>query len=257
VTRRRWAEGQALLAVVAAAGHPVGARQATDALREHGFVVSESTVSRLLRQLDADGLTSPLDGKGRVLTDEGRRRDGALRSDQVPGHDRIPPMPTLDIATLQDLLDLLNARRAVEREAAREAATRASEADVANLERLLETHRGRLGQGEIPRDDALEFHRTIGRASGNRVLRMMTDLVLNRRLDRIESVLDVIVGSHHSEALSLDEHEEIVGAIRARQSEQAEVAMQHHLDRLIQEVQATVDTGHAEIYERLLVWMKQ
>jgi DNA-binding FadR family transcriptional regulator len=166
-------------------------------------------------------------------------------------------MPTLDIANLQDLLDLLNARRSVEREAAREAATRASEADVANLERLLETHRGRLGQGEIPRDDALEFHRTIGRASGNRVLRMMTDLVLNRRLDRIESVLDVIVGSHHSEALSLDEHEEIVGAIRARQSEQAEVAMQHHLDRLIQEVQATVDTGHAEIYERLLVWMKQ
>jgi GntR family L-lactate dehydrogenase operon transcriptional regulator len=236
------------------ATHPVGSRQATQALIEQGFRLSESTVSRLLRRLDAQQLTVSVDGKGRVLTDAGRRWLKTA-TDASPAAANASSLP--DIRNIRDLLDLLYARRTVEREVAREAALRANPQDIELLEALLEEHGACLDQGRTGRGPALEFHRQIGHASHNSVLAHITSHVLDRRLDALEAALDVIVGVHHSAHLSIDEHAAILEAIRAGQPDEAERAMERHVSRLIREVEEDLATDRAGIYERLFAWMKE
>ena len=120
---------------------PLGSRRAADALRGAGIVVSESTVSRLLRRLDDQDLTRPLDSKGRVLTEGGRRQ--VLRLNESGRRDGIFEDAT-DVQSLKELLDLLCARRGVEREAARAAARYASPPDIRRLEVLVREHKQRL-----------------------------------------------------------------------------------------------------------------
>jgi DNA-binding FadR family transcriptional regulator len=254
VGRKVRQEETALLEILESATHPVGSRQATQALREQGLKLSESTVSRLLRKLDAQNLTTPVDGKGRVLTAEGRRR--LETATNLPAaSETLASVP--DIRNARELLDLLYARRTVEREVAREAALRAQPEDIAALEELLEDHRTRLDQGLTGRGPALEFHRRIGAASRNPVLMQLTEHVLDRRLDELEAVLDVVVGAHHSEHLSVDEHAAVLAAIRAGKPDEAERAMERHVSRLIREVEEDLGSDRAGIYERFLTWMRE
>jgi DNA-binding FadR family transcriptional regulator len=254
VVRRRTQDDEtALLVVLESATHPVGSRQATQGLRELGLEVSESTVSRLLRKLDAQQLTTPVDGKGRVLTDAGRRRL-ATRTDVPTERSNFVALP--DIRNVRELLDLLYARRAVEREVAREAALRARPEDIDSLTALLKDHRAHLNHGQPVRGPALEFHRHVGRASHNPILVQIMSHVLDPQLDALEAVLDVIVGAHHSEHLSVDEHAAVLEGIRSGQPDEAERAMDAHVTRFIREVEEDVSSDRAEIYERLLAWMK-
>ncbi len=51
---------------------PVGSVRLTDLLRERGYSITERSVRFTLADLDADGLTEKVGGKGRQLTDAGR-----------------------------------------------------------------------------------------------------------------------------------------------------------------------------------------
>src|SRR5712664_2814928 len=69
----------ALLGIVAVSGEPVGTRTAATALQErYDTKLSESTVSRLLQEMDRRGWTTPAGTKARVLTPEGRARHEKL-----------------------------------------------------------------------------------------------------------------------------------------------------------------------------------
>jgi GntR family transcriptional regulator, transcriptional repressor for pyruvate dehydrogenase complex len=243
-----------LLNLIAADAGPLGARRAASELQRAGHHLSESTVSRLLTRLDESGLTERIDRKGRRLTDAGRRQIASLAGEQRL---RETWQQASDVTNLGDLLDLLYVRRAVEREAARAAALRATPADVERLRRALAIHDEKVLRGEPARDRALSFHRLIAEISGNRLLLATSEIIFAPALDRTEAVLDVVVGSHSSEAHSVDEHEAILDAIADRDAERAEAAMVSHLDRLIAETtQFSESASGAEIVERLLLLMR-
>ena len=233
---------------------PLGSRRAADALRGAGFVVSESTVSRLLRRLDDQDLTRPLDSKGRVLTESGRRQ--VLRLTESGRRDGIFQEAT-DVQSLKELLDLLCARRGVEREAARAAARYASPPDVRRLEDLVREHKQRLETGETVRHGALTFHQLIGDMADNRLIHAMMAVLFGPTMDRIEAILDVIIGSHHSEERSVAEHIEIIEAIVAGEPDRADAAMAAHLTRLIEETERFAAAEHTGLVDRLLVWARE
>lgn len=251
--RARYSEEITLLAIIGESTSPVGARKVTDALHHRGVRISESTVSRLFRKLDAQNLTRATDSKGRVLTLEGRRRLATLQAAERRGE---AVTGIKDINSVQDLLDLLLARRGVEREAARAAASRATADEITQLAELVSKHEQRLAKGEVPREDALNFHRLISAASGNKLLVAMADLVFDPLLDKTEEILDVIVGSHHSEARSIFEHKAVVEAIAARDVDAAEAAMVEHVNRLILEVEEFASGDQAALFDRMLAWVK-
>lgn len=242
-----------MLAIIGESNVPVGSRKILDGLRRINVNVSESTVSRILRHLDAQGLTRSAEAKGRVITPEGQNRLAQLHAadNHGVGLARAP-----DIDNVQDLLDLLMARRGIEREAIRAAALRATPDEIALLEKLTQRHEQQVRSRQLPSKDSLDFHHIIGKASRNSLLLAMIEIAFNPLLDKTEAVLDVIVGSHHSEMRSVAEHQAILTALKARDPDAAEEAMLAHVNRLIQEVEEFAASDWAAVFDRMLAWVK-
>jgi DNA-binding FadR family transcriptional regulator len=242
----------ALLLALADLGRPVGARQGRQALLASGFTISEATVSRMLREFDARSWTVPLDAKGRVLTSEGKRQAtlaqvGNAASSQV--------LQAVDIRSARDLIDLLYARRTVERETAREAALTATAEDAERLRTLVRRHQQCIARNQEPRTLSLEFHRGVAALASNRIVRAMSDLVLAGSFERTEAVLDIIVSSTGAEPATVAEHRALVEAIASGDAVHAERLMYEHLSRLIDEAEPYLTGDRPDLIGRLVSWL--
>ncbi|MBB5959831.1 DNA-binding FadR family transcriptional regulator [Saccharothrix tamanrassetensis] len=233
----------ALLAAMSSQAGPMGARAALVHLREQGFAVSESTVSRLLRELDERALTQSVGKKGRVLTEEGRRAAANLLLDSRRASNFAD---ALNLRDVHDLVDHLVGRRGIEREAARAAALRARPEELAQLRKMVET----TGSGRW--QERLGFHRTIGQASHNRQIQAITTTLFDERLDPLEHLL-VLIGIKQEALVRWDEeHRGIVAGISDRDPERAERLMVVHLDGMIRETEQFANSGNAHVIHAVL-----
>ncbi|CCH31662.1 FCD domain-containing protein [Actinosynnema sp. NPDC047251] len=233
----------ALLAAMSAQAGPMGARAALVHLRDKGFEVSESTISRLLRELDDRALTASLGKKGRVLTEEGRRAAANLLLDSRRASNFAD---ALNLRDVHDLVDHLAGRRGIEREAARAAALRARPEEVARLHEMVETS----GSGRW--QERLGFHRSIGEVSHNKQIQAITTTLFDERLDPLEHLL-VLIGIKQEALVRWDEeHRAIVAAISARDPDRAEDLMVVHLDGMIRDTELFADGGNAHVIHAVL-----
>jgi GntR family transcriptional regulator, transcriptional repressor for pyruvate dehydrogenase complex len=74
-------------------------------------------------------------------------------------------------------MHLLEARRVLEREAARPAAERLNPADLRSLESVLEAQEAEIEQGRLGLDEDIQFHVLLARASGNPYLERLVFLL--------------------------------------------------------------------------------
>jgi GntR family L-lactate dehydrogenase operon transcriptional regulator len=239
-----------ILLMIGESQRPIGARELTRRLGEgpDGAGVSESTINRLLRRLDQQGLTRSLDGKGRVLSNAGR----VLAEKAATERRWHEQLGALEIRTLQDVRDLLVARRGVEREIARAAAVAATDRDVARLRRLLARHESAIGAGDARRIAAVDFHKALAAITGNQMLQAVATVVFDPRFDIFEQILDVITAGRGTTEESPHEHEDIVTAIAAHDADAAEAAMLRHINRLIDDASADAAPGTMRAIERFL-----
>lgn len=242
----------ALLRGVDQARSPVGTRAARSLLDAAGYRVSESSASRLLTELDDRGWTTPLARKGRVVSDMGRREAQRLEA-LGSAWAFADPIAVRDVA---DLLDLLRARRAVESAVAYDAAKNASSAAVERLRALHEGHRQAVGSDAMRDQPGLQLHRQLASMAPNRMLNVLTGVVLAGNLDRIEAVLDIIIGSHHKDAAVVDEHEAIIDAVERGDAIGAETTMRAHFDSMITTVETYIVGSNEEMLRRLLNWVE-
>ncbi|PZG48106.1 hypothetical protein C1I98_12965 [Spongiactinospora gelatinilytica] len=239
-----------LLAILGSAHQPQGARVVAREMRDRGFTISEATVSRMFKSLDERGWTRSAGAKGRVLTQAGREVVATWVEDRRRGRDL---GQALNVRSVEQLLDLLRARRGVESEVARAAATEAGDAEIARLRDLVEGYDAGLARGENPLNLSLEFHRALGRYCGNDLLSTLCDTLLGERLDFLELVLDVITVDHGTHDQTSPAHAKVLDAVARRDPEAAEAAMREHLSRLIVEVEAfAAGESSATIFPRLL-----
>lgn len=229
---------------------PVGARAARRFLLDAGIELSEATVSRVLARLDSLGLTEPIGRKGRRLTPAGRRITNASievdwRNSQL---DR-----ALHIRTEEQLLDLLRARRGVERELARAAAINRTDDDLDRLEEAIRAQRGAIESGENPHGTAMNFHRLVAECSGNELLSAISKTLWSDGLQPLETLLDIVTAGHGTLDHAIVEHERILDAFRAGNPDAAERSMEVHHLRLIEEVEAFSGSGRGDILKRLFL----
>jgi GntR family L-lactate dehydrogenase operon transcriptional regulator len=134
--------------------------------------------------------------------------------------------------TTDELLDVLVARRAIEKETARLAAQHATDAEVAELETTLDLQRRLWREGAPATHQDVHFHHLVAVASRNRVLAAALDLIrhdpeLRRRLNQILKRSDLEPGRYHAR---------LIDAIKRRAPDDAERAMLDHLNDLIDRV---------------------
>jgi GntR family transcriptional regulator, transcriptional repressor for pyruvate dehydrogenase complex len=138
--------------------------------------------------------------------------------------------PLASMMTYQQNLqgELLDVRRMFEPAVARAAATRMTDEDFADLQRILDAQRRKLktGQSAIVEDTA--FHAALARSTRNRVV-MSLMATLN---DLLVESRTLSLKQKGRPAKSIEGHEAVVAALRLRDAEGAARAMSDHIDQI-------------------------
>jgi GntR family transcriptional repressor for pyruvate dehydrogenase complex len=179
------------------------------------FGVSRGSIRDALRMLETIGLIETQHGRGtfpRELTVD--RLVAPLASMMTYQHD------------LQD--ELMDVRRMFEPAVARVAATRATDEDFADLQRILDTQRRKLKTGRSAIVEDTAFHAALARSTRNRVIvslmATLNDLLVDSRT--------LTLRQKGRPAKSIEGHEAVVAALRRRDAEGAARAMSNHIDQI-------------------------
>ncbi|MBO1040073.1 transcriptional regulator NanR [Brucella pituitosa] len=141
---------------------------------------------------------------------------------------QVDPTAKIMLAQSLDTLEhLKSARIFFERGIAREAAQKASEQDVADLRAIVERQRESLGDADAFISADMEFHIRIAKISGNPIFVGVSEAML-AWLREYHTHMLIWTGK---EKYTLVEHEEIIDMLAAKNSDGAEAAMLHHLER--------------------------
>jgi GntR family transcriptional regulator, transcriptional repressor for pyruvate dehydrogenase complex len=180
------------------------------------FGVSRPVVREALMRLRADGLVTAQQGLGSFVSSQPASRVKAFAmAENVASYMRCQEV-----------------RIALEGDAARLAALRRTDEQMAIIDAAHQRFAASAMQGKMNAEEDLAFHKSITDATGNEFFRDVLDsthealsgfMRLTTHLTR--------TGSARRAQKVLEEHTAIVEAIRAKDGDRARVAMQFHLDQ--------------------------
>ena len=188
--------------------------------------VSRPALREALARLDSMGLVTIQRGRGTFVSDRGSLANCAqlVRS-------------ALTISP-RELLTYAELRSAIEVQAVRQAAGRATAEDVAALEELLRE----LNDFDRPYDQALEidfrFHRKIVDIAGNELMQNVMEVIYEFVLAQMARTTPLPRDNELGHRL----HDEIVAAIRQRDPDAAERAMRAHMQAVLTRLTASAQS---------------
>jgi DNA-binding GntR family transcriptional regulator len=150
-----------------------------------------------------------------------------------------------------EIMDLYEARAAIESEAARLAARRADPGDVARLRDFLEQSKDRYTSGVSPvelvrLDEA--FHRRVAVMSGNgELVRLLDNAAARIHYIRVID-LQLLSERDGAPAITTQPHARILEAVAAGDEEGAAREMSRHISRRLEEVTANVRLAFSRLY---------
>jgi len=221
-----------VLHLLSVSTEPLGAGTVKEELARNGMDLSEASVGRFIRDLDRRGITSRVGFQGRILTPLGEERLAELVSEREKIVSTGAFLEAVKSREKDMLLEILVARRAIERELAALAAEFRTEDDIAALRDILDRQEALLARGEPMASTDPEFHREVARISGNKVLQSAIEII--RKSGEGASFFEYIrtrVGSRVG-----SDHEPVFRSIEAGDPEAAAASMALHIDNIIRDV---------------------
>ncbi len=221
-----------VLEIIDGFNEPVGSGTISTELKRKVGEISEATVGRLLRRLDERGWTEKEGFRGRVLTEEGKVALEKLREENKRKDDTTRFLELTRVEEKEELINILIARRAIEREIARLAAEKATEKDVEGLTEIIERNLGKIKASKPGADEDVAFHKFLAEIADNKFLEVALDLI--RQEGQLSPILEYVrqrVGS----AIVAD-HKMVLDAIARGDAEGAERAMVDHIEGIIADV---------------------
>jgi GntR family transcriptional repressor for pyruvate dehydrogenase complex len=194
------------------------------------FGVSRGSIRDAFRMLETIGLIETRHGQGTFPHE--------LTVDRLV-------VPLASVLTYRpDLQDeLLDVRRMFEPAVARVAASRASDEDLADLQRILASQRSKLRSGRLAIVEDTAFHAVLARATRNRVamriMETLNDLLVESR--------KLALRQKGRPERSAEGHEAVVSALRMRDAEGAALAMRMHIDQIAELLQQSGEPDPAAV----------
>jgi GntR family transcriptional regulator, transcriptional repressor for pyruvate dehydrogenase complex len=176
------------------------------------FRVSRSSVREALRSLESQGFI------------ESRQGDGTYIARQ-PVESLVRPLASVILTEKDDQMELFEMRRMIEPDLAYLAAERATEEEIAMMEKVLDLQQEQIDRGDYETDVDRNFHYIMARAARNKALLRITDNIIDLLAESREQYLQV----EGRPQKSILRHREVLEAIRARDPERAEKCMLEHL----------------------------
>lgn len=224
-----------LMRFIADKDEPAGSWVLREDLLRFGIDCSTATIGRYLKELDYQEYTIPKSNQGRVLTPIGQvhLEEMEERLERTRMQEKLSK--AMKVTEYSELIDLLYVRRALETEAARQAAINAGEEDLASLRRSLEEHRDTVKKNQDPTESALEFHAIVADISHNKFLCSILNMLIYEE-KKIEAVMETLVTRERGKVY-VKEHEQITQAICNRNAEKAAQLMNDHISELCSAVE--------------------
>jgi len=176
------------------------------------FRVSRSSVREALRSLESQGFI------------ESRQGDGTYIARQ-PVESLVRPLASVILTEKDDQMELFEMRRMIEPDLAYLAAERATEEEIAMMEKVLILQQEQIDRGDFETDVDRNFHYIMARAARNKALLRITDNIIDLLAESRDQYLQV----EGRPQKSILRHREVLEAIRARDPERAEKCMLEHL----------------------------
>ncbi len=194
-----------------------GDRLPTESEAAQRFSVSRTVVREALSRLQASGLVETRHGVGTFVT--ASRRESGLRADAA------------EIATVVDLLAMLELRIGVESEASALAARRRSPGHLAAMRGALDDFSARLAASADTSGADYRFHCAIAAATGNRYFMTLMTSFGVKAIPRAALKLPHQAAGERRDYLAAvnREHEDIYGAISRGDADGARAAMRNHI----------------------------
>jgi len=145
----------------------------------------------------------------------------------------------------EELYEIQQVRHILEPEIAARMAQHSSEADLEELQRILDTIEQRIIVGAPIFDLAWAFHRRIAQAAGNSAMAKIVDVVY----EMIKTAEQPLYDQHFDPLRELDEHRELLRVLKTRDPQRAHAAMKAHLqyvDGLLQQALETEEKVHRQ-----------
>lgn len=195
--------------------------------------VSRVSVRAALQSLKAQGFLEAVQGGGtRIL---------AAASDMTS------PLSELARVQEQNLHDLAEIRALLEGWAARRAAVRASDGQIADLGKALEKLESKSGKASKEKiSQEFNFHYLVGKASGSAVYMHIMDV--------IREIIDSSLEFHHydlfqepaDDGVALSQHKDVFEAIAERDPAKANEAMRSHLGWVLDSYENERERHHSD-----------
>lgn len=212
---------------------PMGCGSISAKMNSLGHSISEATIGRVLRDLDAAGYTDKAGYQGRCLSFRGFGRVIELCTKErrlMLGTELIGAVQS---HTKEQLLEVLIARRAIEGELAYLAASNATDEGKIRLRAALDRQWDSMGRRDGLAEGDVEFHNIIADMACNRFL--ATAIALIRQDAQLSPSLKYI--SSHVKRLTHYDHKKIYDGIIYAKPIEAKEAMTEHINNLILDVE--------------------
>ncbi|WP_054637824.1 FadR/GntR family transcriptional regulator [Thalassobacillus sp. C254] len=217
---------------------PVGSWVLRDLLQKEGLNVSTATIGRALKNLDSQELTKLIEAQGRVITAEGIQYVKVF-SEKIRIYNlQQNIMDAVQPKNIDELLDLMRVRKALECETARLAALRATDQNIEVLEKTVCIHEKCVETNDDPTKPALGFHGELAKSSNLRFLIASLDLLINDELWLEDRFIEIT--RERADEYTLH-HRLIASAIRERDPDEANHQMGIHMDAIIEDLKNLAD----------------
>ncbi|MFZ4808952.1 MAG: FadR/GntR family transcriptional regulator [Hyphomicrobiaceae bacterium] len=196
-----------------------GSRLPTEQALMVALGVSRTVVREAISALRAEGLVVTRQGSGAFVAADTRRIPFRIESD--------------GLASIEDVINVMELRLAIEVEAAALAAERATPAQLGQIDAAVLAIDTALRNGDAAVTEDFEFHRAIAAATGNPQFTQFL-VFLGRHVIPRQSIRSALVsGAEQSTYMEViqKEHARISSAIHARDPAEARRAMRAHLSK--------------------------
>ena len=211
---------------------PLGAGLLLEEIKRNGIEISEATIGRQLRSLRSKGALNRVGNQGHCITQQGRELLNRLKKERGIALTLENLLVSLDSGGPNGLMGVLVARRALEREAVRQATLNSSDKELDEIESIVQTQYKKMSQGEEYADASSDFHRNIFKISHVPLLETLyTFIVMSTTWQNF------FIGMFNFYDIPANlAHEKILQAMKSRDPNLAADLMTSHIDDVITSV---------------------
>ncbi len=221
-----------VLKILSESDQPMGSWNIAEEITEQGIEVSTATIGRVLKQLEKAGYLKKENVRGRMITEKGLNaiKSAAHQTELNHYHDALKEL--VNSNTLNNYLQVLEARKAIERSTVALAAENITDKELKNLEKIVKKQISDRDKGLSIALDDIDFHLLIAKASRNEAL-LSLYMILSKMGQQSElfEKLREKVGEPYN-----DSHLAIFTALANHDSASAEAALIRHIDILKEDV---------------------